>query len=356
VLSRGKDDVIVDPSPYGTLSTLTSNAPSVASSQLPKDYVPSQGLWGTKTGFDFATQRASGVVAVRCDYSDQYRFQDRRSDVAEALRDLVLLPASDGVDAVLLVLDRADTGDRARAMSLRFRTPGHLALAGAIASATVGATKLIIAALGPRPVIGVPSAKDCFGQGTVRGQCDAARFPVTDVRETVPGPRPIAVHAIAAIDAHAPPPRIEELRGDGWQGIRVVGPREAVVIWRAGTDELSYRVPVGTAVTHVVLDAPTSADVRAHRDGNMCAVTLAPGGTTPARPFVATLDAECRVHVDPEASTPMVVPRRVANPDRAPRGGCCGAAVGSGSSTWALALAVWILLRRSRARQAVTVK
>ena len=55
--------MIVDPSPYGSQSTLTSNAPTVASAQLPEDYIPSQGSWSEKTGYDFVTQRASGVVA-----------------------------------------------------------------------------------------------------------------------------------------------------------------------------------------------------------------------------------------------------------------------------------------------------
>src|SRR4029079_19412784 len=73
VVSRGNDDVIVDPSPYGTQSTLTSNAPTVASGNLPKDYRPSQGFWSTATGYAFAAQTSSGVLISRCDYADQYR-------------------------------------------------------------------------------------------------------------------------------------------------------------------------------------------------------------------------------------------------------------------------------------------
>ena len=125
MLSRGKDDVIVDPSPYGSPSTLTSNAPTVASAQLPKEYIPSQASWGTKVGLDWATQTKSGVVAARCDYSDQYKFQERRSDVPDALRDLVMIPSSDGRDAVVVVVDRATTGDDDRPMYLRFRTPAR---------------------------------------------------------------------------------------------------------------------------------------------------------------------------------------------------------------------------------------
>ena len=70
-----------------------------------------------------------GIVAARCDYADQYKFQDKRSDVPFAQRDYVLVPSSEGRDAVLVVVDRADTGDKDRNMYLRFRTPGKLAIA-----------------------------------------------------------------------------------------------------------------------------------------------------------------------------------------------------------------------------------
>jgi len=57
------------------------------------------------------TVRASGVVAARCDYSDQYKFQERRSDVPDAERDLVVLPSKDGRDAaVVRVCGRLATG------------------------------------------------------------------------------------------------------------------------------------------------------------------------------------------------------------------------------------------------------
>ena len=144
------------------------------SPQLPQDYQPSQAGWGDPS-FDFFTQRKSGVIAARCDYSDAYKFQERKSDVPDALRDLVVIPNADGTDAAVVVLDRANTGGDDRDLYLRFRTPGHLALTGTSATATVGATKLAITALAPeKPAIGAPSLKDCFKQGTVRGTCDAA--------------------------------------------------------------------------------------------------------------------------------------------------------------------------------------
>jgi hypothetical protein len=41
-VTRGVDEVIVDPSPYGSMSTLTTNAPTVESKHLPPNYHPSQ--------------------------------------------------------------------------------------------------------------------------------------------------------------------------------------------------------------------------------------------------------------------------------------------------------------------------
>ncbi|MDB4955676.1 MAG: hypothetical protein JWO36_3245 [Myxococcales bacterium] len=355
VLSRGADDVIVDPSPYGTLSTLTSNAPTVASGHLPKDYLPSQGSWGEKTSFDFTTQRASGVVAARCDYSDQYKFQERRSDVPDALRDLVMIPSADGRDAAVIVVDRAETGDTDRSMYLRFRTPGHFALDGETGTATVGNTKLAIASIAKssgKAAIGVPSQKDCFKEGTVRGTCDAARFPITDYRLVVAGPKPRAAHVITATDGHAKV-ATTPLSGDGWAGIALHDLREASVVWRTGgSGTFAYHAPPGT---HVILDAPEKAgtsSVTAKHAGDQCAVEVTAGGAIPARPLVVTLDSECNVTADPEAAT--TTPSAGTKPSsarvRSPRAGCCGAQTAP-TSPIAMAILVGFLLRGHRRKQ-----
>ncbi len=126
VLSRGRDDVIVDPSPYGTLSSLTSNAPTVESAHLPEEYKPSQAFWSEKTRYAWARQTESGIIAARCDYADQYKFQHRPSDVPEAVRDLVLVPYGGGDDAALVVFDRAKSGakDRESVPALQDRRQG----------------------------------------------------------------------------------------------------------------------------------------------------------------------------------------------------------------------------------------
>lgn len=351
-LSRGRDDVIVDPTPYGSQSTLTTNAPTVASAHLPKDYIPSQGGWSEKVGYDFVTQRASGIVAARCDYADAYKFQHRRSDVPEAVRDFVLVPSRDGKDAALVVIDRANTGGAKRAMHLRFRTPGGLALADDTATATIGSTKLAIAPVtrtSGKAAIGKPSDKDCFKDGIAKGRCEAARFPVTEYRVEIDGSRPTAVHLISATGGA--PAAGTALQGTGWAGVRVSGVRDAAIIWRTSEGgALAYAAPPGT---HVVLDATAGSQLTAKREGDQCAVTMTGGADAGAlAPIVATLDAECNVTLDPEAAAASAIgtkpPRRARG--RSPRSGCCGAEAAPGSS-FAMAFVVAAVLLMCRRRR-----
>jgi hypothetical protein len=354
VLSRGGADLIVDPSPYGSLSTLTGNAPTVMSRHLPKNYVPSQGAWGQDIAWRWATKTRGGVVAARCDYADAYRFQDRKTDVPEALRDFVLLPSADGRDASLVIVDRASTGDADRKMYLRFRVPAELAIdkAGA-GTATIGDARLTISG-GTAPTVGRTQLKDCFKEGTPRGNCDAARIPVTDYRVEIAGPEPHAVHVIDATDAkgaatHSP------LSGDGWSGVRIGGTRDAVVVWprKPGAD-FAYRAPRGKAVTHVVLDAPSTArraGLTAKPDGDACAVTVSSGGPLSATPIIATLDDSCAVIPDPEAPSGVSAegkPAPVPAKQRIRRGGCCGAQSTPGSPLAMSAVLALLLLRRRR--------
>ena len=350
VLSRGKDDVIVDPSPYGTRSTLTGNAPTVLSPHLPASYKPSQGYWGEKTGWDFATQRASGVVAARCDYADQYKFQERASDIPMARRDFVLVPAADGKDAQLVVIDRA----QASTMNLRFRTPGTLTLDGTTASATIGGTKLVVAGFdSATPTIGGPPAdKDCFKDEDHKGSCTAARFAVTDYRVELPGPAPSSVHVIAATGSSTP--KQEPIAGTGWNGVHLSGVRDAVVVWRAdATGPFAYTAPKAAAMTHVILDAPDQdgkATVTARPDGDHCAIGVSAGGEVSARPVIVTIDASCKVIADPEAPASSAVQSRAsrASDPRSARAGCCGAEAAPGSSIAMAGVVLVLALGRRR--------
>jgi uncharacterized protein (TIGR03382 family) len=364
VLSRGIDDVIVDPSPYGALSSLTSNAPTVKSAQLPEAYAPSQGPWSKRTAWDWTTQRRSGVVALRCDYSDQYRFQDRASDVPDAIRDLVLVPSARGHDAVLLVVDRASTGGADRPLYLRFRVPGRLALEGDVATTAVGRrTKLALAGLARtsgKPELGTPPAKDCFKEGTPRGQCSAARFPVTDYRVEVGGPEARAVHAISATGDD--PPSVASIGGDDWSGVRIGGVRDAVVVWpKQPRAAMEYRAPRGRLL-HVILDAAETSDgkasITARADGADCVVKVSAGGDVFARPAVVALDDACAVTVDPEverASAGGLKPPRRQQPQHpgrpSKRSGCCGAQTSPEAPLATAVLVGVLLLRRRRGRR-----
>ena len=355
-LSRGHDDLIVDPSPYGSQSTFTGNAPTVTSSQFPAEYIPSQGYWSDNTRWEWATQTHGGVVAARCDYTDAYKFQSRKSDVTEALRDFVLLPSADGVDATLVVIDHADVDDAARKMYVRFRVPGELALDNDTATATIGGTRLAIHGA-TTPTLGKEHDKDCFKAGTVRGLCDAARIPVTDYRVELAGPSPRAVHVVDATDPKTPGAS-SPITGDGWTGVHVTSPREAVVVWPAkpSRGDFTYRAPKRKAVTHVVLDGPGrdgTANVAAHAEGDMCVVTVAAGGTFSSQPTIVVIDDACAVVADPEApSATSAVGTRPSpvrgNSGGTRRSGCCGAQSAPDSPIAMVGVVCVVLLRRRR--------
>jgi hypothetical protein len=307
VLSRGKDDAIVDPSPYGTLSTLTSNAPTVESEHLPADYKPGQAWWSLATKWLWAHQTRSGVVAGTCDYADQYKFQDRPSDVPAARRDMVLVPWDDGRDASLVVIDRAKSGDKGRGLHLRFRTVGDLKLGGEAATAQVGSTLLSINTLeksSGTAEVKRSTLKDCFSDASTRGGCDAARFPVTDLRMVVGGPEMTAVHVID-VSGKGGTAAAKLESGTGWRGVWLERKDGAgMVVYATGKvgSSLAYKAPAKAAI-HVVVDAPADkggkATVTATAKDGGCAVSIAPGGSTLARPAVFKLDDKCAVTDDP---------------------------------------------------------
>jgi hypothetical protein len=315
VLTRGADDLVVDPSPYGTVSSMSSNAPAVDSNSLPDGYSPSQGFWGEATKLDWARQSGSGVAAARCDYADQFRRDDVPSDVAHALRDYVLVPDGDSGEVVLV--DRVVTGDVSRSLHLRVRTPGSLALASNRATATVGASALAVervySSSGAPSVRTLPQGTECDSSDHT---CDLSRIPAgTEYRLDVAGPNAVAIHVIAArasdAGAHT------ALAGDGYQG--VVIPRASspvAVVTNAAPDgsagsSFAYTAPANAL--HVVVDAPVDAngksDVSATADGSNCRVVVTPhagsSGGFDGAPLIVRLGSGCDVSDDgTQASEP----------------------------------------------------
>ena len=293
VLTRGADDVVVDPSPYGSLSSLTGNAPAVDSKVLPDGYSPSQANWGLTTRLVWAKQSASGIGVARCDYADQFRRPDVTSDVQHAIRDFVLVP--NGENGTVVLVDRVVTGDASRGLHLRVRSPSTLALGGDTATGTIGASSVSIQKLwatnGSANVRDMPLTPECDSNN--RGTCDISRLPSgQEYRLDVSGPNAGAIHVVDAQAAGAAPPANRLLSGAGYRGVLLGQPGTHVaVVLNDGVDgtpqaTLSYRLPSGTGATHVVVDAPVDAngvsDVASHLDGTDCVVTVTPhAGTAP---------------------------------------------------------------------------
>ncbi len=337
VLTRGVDDLVVDPSPYGSLSTLTGNAPAVDSAVLPSGYSPSQGYWGESTAFVWARQSGSGVAAGRCDYADQFRRSDVPSDVAHALRDFVLVPG--GNAATVVLVDRVVTGAAERGLHLRVRTPSSLVLAGDLATATLGSSALGIQRLwsssGSPNVREMPRAAECPSSDHT---CDISRLPSgTEYRLDVSGPSAFAIHVVhAGSDSVSSTPALP-LSGGGYRGALVAqGTTRVAVITNDAADgalggSLVYRVPAGAAVVHVVVDAPVSADglseVTSLREGDDCKVEVTPhvGGTQglSGRPLVLRTSDDC-TFADDGTQLPMV--------PGAGGGGSGGAGMGAGGA------------------------
>ena len=346
VLSRGRDDVIVDPSPYGSQSTLTSNAPTVASAHLPEDYIPSQAFWGKQTSWDFKTQTKSGVIAGRCDYSDQFVMQEQKTDVPDALRDLIVVPFDDGKDATVIVIDRATTTSAKRKMVLNFHAPGGIGTNGA---ATVGGSRLQIIAVGaPGAVSYIRSTeRDCF-KGQKRGSCDASRFDSTSYRAVIDGPRAEAIHVLAVTGGT----NVTAVPLAGAHGVVVTGGRDATVAWPDKPNTgFSYTAPKGL---QIILDEK-NVTITATPDGDRCKVEVAKGGDATARPAIIVLDATCAIVADTPAASAAsaagTAPTRIAH---APRSGCCAAEAAPGSS-FVMAGAVTLFIRRRKKRPCAPV-
>ncbi|MFT3694922.1 MAG: hypothetical protein QM831_17360 [Kofleriaceae bacterium] len=340
-LSRGKDEVIVDPSPYGSQSTLTSNAPTIRSPQLPKNYQPGQAYWSDKTGWEFLTQRASGIVAGRCNYADQYKFQERKSDIPEALRDIVMIPTADGKDAAVVVIDKANTDSADNHLFLRFRSPSVWAINGAMSTTRVGGSNVSVQTFGATPTLGRTNVKDCFKEGTDRGNCDASRIPgVTDVREEIAGPTPFVINVIGAVGGDTI--KTTELKDKGVQ----LSLRNAAVIYNSKSGYPA--LPNGV---NVVLDASDTATPTAKKTGDHCDISIS--GTGTGGPLIFALDDNCGVTADkPSAATPLT--NAPSNPStsrvRVPRDGCCDASSGPVGPTLTGAL-VLLFIRRKKLKK-----
>lgn len=327
VLQRGADALLVDPGPYGSLSTLTGNAPTLSQPHFNDNYRPSQGAWGEESGgplpenvatrFAFTRATRSNVLATRCDWDGQLRFQDNASQtVSDAVRDAVLLPGTSG--ASLVLVDRALTTaawSSADPLLLRFHSAGTFVEQGTSASATVGGSRLLV-----RRVVGDATTQaratpegDCYSGD--RGKCEAARFAASEWSAEVPGPSPFAVHVLDADATGAADPAITASAQGPAELVQVdrESHRFIVVVTRDASSVAGYDTDA-SASTHIVLDPPAGDRVlvtaSAGSTAGTCHIALAPA-TAPAgfesRPLVFTLDDTCTV-AEETSQPPVITP------------------------------------------------
>jgi len=300
VLSLGAVPVIVDPSPYGTLSTLTSNAPTIESGVLPREYSPSQGYWGVGTAFRWVWPALDGrLLVARCDYADQFRLREAPSDVANATRDFVLVADDQGGAVHLLVIDQATTSGEQRRMHLRYRSLAKLRpIDGGHAGSYRGvrqSVQPVYLTRGKADLRRVASG-DCFRDEFTRGNCDAARFPVNEYRVELDGRHPEAIHLVSAagrskVLANA---RLAE-DGDPRAVMLTAGDAIYLVLSAATRDEM-LTVPAVESIVIVLDDQATEVTAADAGDGK-CKIGLARVQTGGARkqPHIMGLSPACEI-------------------------------------------------------------
>jgi uncharacterized membrane protein YgcG len=326
VLSRGADALLVDPGPYGSLSTLTGNAPTMSQPHFNENYRPSQAAWGERSGglldeedatrFSLTRATTSNVLATRCDWDGQLRFQDNPSEtVSDATRDVVLLPGVEGASVVIVdrVLTTAAWMTDASPLLLRFRSLGAFEEDGDSARANVGASRLTV-----RRLVGDATTDaraitvgDCFSGD--RGKCETGRFAGSEWRANVAGPQPFAVHVLDA-DASEAADSIATATADGTLE-QIVIERESrrfvVLVTRDASEATAYESEAA-ASTHVILDPPAGERVvvTASKGAAGCEIELAAGTGDDgfaSRPLVFTLDEDC-VAAEETSQAPVVTP------------------------------------------------
>ncbi len=318
VLNRGADALVVDPSNYGEVDSLATNAVTADSSIAQDDYGRTQTPW-SKAELRWARGTDDAVYAARSDFAEAFIFADKPSDIPYAQREWVFLPEGE-----IITIDRVHTVDESHRMYVGFHTNtggGGLVLNGGVATGDVGGSKVAIhevLAPGGTPEILQPEVGDCsLSCSYPCGLCDAARFPVDKLQVAVPGPWAVAVHVIDALAAGEEPASVTSLDDDtidpapkqnaGVLGAAVFrGGKQTFVLASSAVDgaspaTMSYGVPGDSASRHVVFDAPEDGSGKSivtteAKDGR-CVVTIQAGDGFAGHPLmfgVATAAEGCK--------------------------------------------------------------
>ncbi|HEY8039882.1 MAG TPA: hypothetical protein VIF15_08825 [Polyangiaceae bacterium] len=297
VLSRGADDLVVDPTPYGSSTSWESNAVTAESAVVQGDYSPSQTPW-SEAELPWARGTSDATFAARSDFAKAFIFDGTPSDVPYAHREWVLLPEGEAV-----AIDRVHTAGAAMSAYVTFHTntAGTLKLSGGVAQGTSGGSQVAIHAVllsGGAPAITQPSTSDCsLSCNYPCASCDTARFAVDAYRVKVPGPWAVAVHVIDALAASEAAATVGSMNDDtvdpapkqnaGVLGAAVLrASKQSYVVASSAQDgaggaTMTYGVPGASASRHVVYDAPEASDgtssVVAAVKAGRCVLTVTAG-------------------------------------------------------------------------------
>jgi hypothetical protein len=303
--SRGADDLVVDPTPYGIEGTLGSNAVTADSSAVQGSYAPSQTPWG-QADLPWARGTADATYAARSDFAQAFVFNGTPSDVPYAHREWTMLPEGE-----IVTIDRVHTSAASNNMYVQFHSntggSGGLTLSNGVAIGTVGGSQLAIHAAflsGGTPAVSTPTScttsphDSCCELSCTYpcGSCDVARFPVDEYKVVVPGPWAVAVHVLDGLGASEQPATVASMNDasvdPGKQNAGVLGAsvfrgsKQSYVVASSAQDgasptTMTYGVPGSSAGRHIVFDAPEAADgtssVTAAAQNGRCVVTITAG-------------------------------------------------------------------------------
>jgi hypothetical protein len=308
VFTRGADHLIVDPSTYGGYDTLSTNAITVDSDGLTGDYANTQTPW-SEAELVWARGTADAVYAARSDFAKAFKFSGTPSDIPYAHREWVMLPEGE-----VVTIDRVHTADAAHAMYLGLNVNsgggGKLAIAGSVATATIGASQVAIHAIllsGGTPTVTQPAVGDCFsGCNYPCGSCEATRFAVDKYKVKVPGPFAVAIHAIDGLKSGEAQAVVGSLNDDNYDpapkqnagaiGAAVFrGSKQTYVVASSAQDgasptTMTYGVPGDSASRHIVFDAPEDSSgksaVTATAQNGRCVLSITAGAGFSGHPLM----------------------------------------------------------------------
>lgn len=370
IFARGGDNLVADPSPYGSLSTFTGNAIAVDSQTVEPDYRPGQGHYG-KADMPWARGFESGVVAARADIAMAFADYQDKTDVPFAVRDYAFLPNGE-----VVVIDRARTDVGGRGMSVRFRSAAPLTMDGEGARGKVGASELVIHQVarssGTPEVRKITQVSRTCNNGAPYNNCTSARFPVDEYRFKANGPSAFAVTVFDGLAAGEAPATTTDIgkvdpKNTTVLGAEVVRGSRTVMVASSAKDgqagpSLAYVATGDAEARHIVFDAPATdgkSAVAAKAEGGKCAIEITAGGALAGKPLVfrvAPASAGCTVTEEkgialqnaPGAGgpgsggpgDPNADGGAGGNADGSAEAGCSCDAVGAPARAGALALAV----------------